>query len=109
VRRPRLPLGGSDWLFQLSGEIDNVDYTSLVASTPGFDTYPPPAAPEWFFNWKKIILNYLDISYNPTSNTLSSVSLSVNSILDFPVIPNIIGVSNPYFSLGPDQSAEQVQ
>lgn len=93
-----LPLGGSDWLFQLSGEIDNVDYTSLVASTPGFNTYPPPQAPNGF-QLEKIILNYLDIAYNPTSNTLSSVSLSVNSILDFPVIPNIIGVSNPYFSL----------
>lgn len=93
-----IPSGSADWLFNISGEINNVNYATLIASTPGFDTYAPPAAPNGF-ELEKIILNYLNISYNPTAVTLAQVSLSVNSVLDFPVVPDIIGVSNPYFSL----------
>jgi len=93
-----LPLGGADWFFNISGEIDNVDYSTLTASTPGFKTYTPPAAPDGF-DLEKIIINFLYVSYNPTSNTLSQVDLSVNSKLNFPVVPDIIGVADPYFSL----------
>jgi LysM repeat protein len=93
-----LPLGASDWFFNISGEINNVNYTTLIGSTPGFDTYAPPAAPNGF-ELEKIILNYLNISYNPTLGNLTEVSLSVNSVLEFPVVPGIIGVSDPYFTL----------
>lgn len=93
-----LPLGSSNWLFNIYGEIDNVDYSTLVASTPGMNTYPPPAAPNGF-QLEKIVLEYLNISFNPTTVTLSEVDLSVKSVLDFPIVPNIIGIQNPYFSL----------
>jgi len=93
-----LPLGNSDWFFNITGEIDNVNYKTLVASTPGMMKYGPPPAPN-NFELEKIILNYLNISYNPTSNTLSEVDLSVNSVLQFDIIPGIIGVADPYFSL----------
>lgn len=93
-----LPIGSSNWFFNISGEINNVNYQTLIGSVPGFDTYTPPSAPNGF-ELEKIILNHLNISYNPTAGTLGQVSLSVNSVLNFPVVPDIIGVSNPYFSL----------
>ncbi len=93
-----LPLGDADWFFNISGEITNVNYDTLVASSPGFKTYEPPAAPNGF-ELEKIILNFLNVSYNPTTNTLTQVALSVDSVLTFPVVPGIITVSDPYFSL----------
>lgn len=93
-----LPLGSSDWLFNISGELDNVDYATLIAAAPGMNTYPPPAAPNGF-QLEKIVLEYLNISFNPSSLTLSEVDLSIKSQLDFPIVPNIIGVEDPYFQL----------
>ncbi|MFT6502963.1 MAG: hypothetical protein ACJASQ_003095 [Crocinitomicaceae bacterium] len=93
-----IPSGDADWFFNIYGEIDNVSYDTLAASSPGFKTYEPPAAPNGF-ELEKITLNFLNVSYNPTTNTLTQVALSVNSILTFPVVPDIITVSDPYFSL----------
>ncbi len=93
-----LPTGGADWLFNVSGEINNVNFATLVNAAPGMKTHPPPAAPDGF-NLEQISLNYLNIAYNPTSNTLSEVDLSISSKLSFPIVPKVIGVANPYFLL----------
>jgi LysM repeat protein len=91
-----LPIGSSgNWLLQISGEIDNNNLTQVYTALPGSNGNPLPALPEGL-NVQQIKLEYLNVTFNPTSLTLPEVSFSVTSQLSFPIVPKWLTVSNPY-------------
>lgn len=90
-----LPLGGSDWLAEIKGEIDKNNLTNVYQSLPGSAGAQPPPTPPGL-NIEQIKLEYLNISFNPATRSLNNVSFSITSQLDFTIIPGFFVVSNPY-------------
>ncbi len=96
-----LPLGGGDWLAEISGEIDKNDLNGVYQSLPGSSGTNLPAMPAGL-NIQQIKLEFLNITFNPATRSLSNVSFSITSLLDFPVVPQFLTVSNPYAAFNID-------
>ncbi len=91
-----VPIGSSgDWLVEISGEIDNNNLDQVYTALPGSSGNPLPALPDGL-NVQQIKLEYLNVTFNPTTLSLPRVSFSVTSILSFPIVPKWLTVSNPY-------------
>jgi hypothetical protein len=89
-----LPMAGGDWFAEIKGQIDKNDLNTVYGSLPGSSGTTLPSMPNGL-NIQQIKLDYLDITFNPTSRTLPRIAFKITSKLTLPIIPNMLVVSDP--------------
>jgi hypothetical protein len=92
-----IPSGQNDWEAQISGSIENNSITDVFSSLPASNGQSLPAFPVGL-QLEKITLDYLNITYSPSSKTLTEISFSVTSILELNIF-DLFKVRNPHTAL----------
>ncbi len=92
-----IPSGQNDWLAQIDGAIQNNNIDQVFKSLPASEGQSLPAFPVGL-TLEEITLNYLNISFNPDSKTLTYISFNVTSVLDLNIF-DIFHIQNPHVAL----------
>jgi len=92
-----IPSGQNDWQAQISGSIENNSITDVFSSLPASNGQSLPAFPIGL-QLQQITLDYLNITYSPSSKTLTEISFSVTSILELNIF-DLFKIQNPHTAL----------
>jgi LysM repeat protein len=92
-----IPGGDNDWVARISGSIENIGFDTVFSSLPTNSGQPVPAFPVGL-SLQQINLDYLIISFNPSSKTLTAIRFSVTSVLELNIF-DLLKVQNPYAAL----------
>lgn len=92
-----IPSGQNDWLAEINGSIQNNSITDVFSSLPASNGQSLPAFPIGL-QLEQITLDYLNITYSPSSKTITEISFSVTSILELNIF-DLFKIQNPYTAL----------
>ncbi|HVI47848.1 MAG TPA: hypothetical protein VM802_23465, partial [Chitinophaga sp.] len=92
-----LPFGEDEWLLSFSADIEIDKYNEFFTALPGLSGTQAPALPV-DIKFDSFNLNTLDITYNATSKTVSSINFDISTEIDIKFF-NVLDIINPAMAL----------